>query len=71
MPDMDGRALIHAARQLRAHATLPIVIMSGVVGPKEISDLLQQGAEAFLTKPIRLQELRHYVTAALDRRTKL
>ncbi len=68
MPEMDGRALIQAARQLPAHTRLPIVIMSGVVAPKEIADILLHGAEAFLSKPVRLQELRHYVAAALDRR---
>jgi len=59
MPKMDGRALINAVRE-RGHK-LTIVIMSAVVGVREIADLLDHGASFFLPKPLKLAELREYV----------
>ena len=64
MPRMDGRALINAVRQSGFKLTL--VIMSAVVGVKEISDLLDRGATFFLAKPIRLAELREYVARGVE-----
>lgn len=68
MPELDGRGLIREAHKLPTHQRLPIAIMSGVVGPKEISDLLRAGAETFLPKPVRLADLRECVTAVLGAR---
>lgn len=64
MPEMDGRALINAVRE-RGHK-LTIVIMSAVVGVREIADLLDHGASFFLPKPIKLSELREYVDRSVE-----
>ncbi len=64
MPKMDGRALINAVRQRGLKVTL--VIMSAVVGVREIADLLDQGATFFLAKPIRIAELREYVARGVE-----
>jgi DNA-binding NtrC family response regulator len=42
------------------------VIMSAVVGVKEIADLLDRGATFFLAKPIKLAELREYVARSVE-----
>ncbi|MBI5544577.1 MAG: response regulator [Deltaproteobacteria bacterium] len=68
MPEMDGRELIRAAHKVPAHSKLPIAIMSGVVGPKEIADLLREGAETFLPKPVKLAELRECVVSIIGAR---
>ena len=67
MPEMGGRELIEATRGLFASRPrpAPILIMSGVVAPREIADLLDQGAEAFLAKPIHLAEFCEYVKRVL------
>jgi CheY-like chemotaxis protein len=64
MPEMDGRALINAVR--RRGLKLTIVIMSAVVGVKEIADLLARGATFFLAKPIKIDELREYVARGVE-----
>ena len=61
MPRMDGRKLIEAVQSEERWNALPILIMSAVVGVKEISDLLKAGARAFLKKPVRGEEIREYI----------
>lgn len=65
MPVMDGRELIKEVRRPGQAPAPPVLIMSGVVGPRDIADLLEEGAEAFLTKPIRKEDLREYVARVL------
>ncbi|MFH1139513.1 MAG: response regulator, partial [Pseudomonadota bacterium] len=61
MPEHDGRELIAKIRADSGLADLPVIIISGAVGPKEISDLLSMGATAFLPKPIGPGELENYL----------
>ncbi len=65
MPELDGRGLILAARQVPGYEKLPILLMSGVVGPKEVMDLLNHGVETFLPKPLSVTDLRAAVLAVL------
>ncbi|MDY7001636.1 MAG: response regulator [Thermodesulfobacteriota bacterium] len=57
MPEMDGRELIQNIRSNKETALLPVIMISGVVGPKEIADVLSLGAAAFLPKPINPTDL--------------
>jgi CheY-like chemotaxis protein len=61
MPTMDGRQLIRELQQRDRWRKIPVLIMSAVVGVKEVSDLLTQGARAFLRKPVHAEEIRDYV----------
>ena len=61
MPEMDGRQLIKTLRGREDTARIPIIIVSGAVGPKEIDDVLATGATAFLPKPVTIAALREYV----------
>jgi signal transduction histidine kinase/ActR/RegA family two-component response regulator len=57
LPDMNGGEVI---RRLRAHpatAAIPVVILSADATRRHIDDLLAAGADAYLTKPIRVREL--------------
>ncbi len=66
MPGMDGLSLI---RKLRGHGeftSLPIIIMSGVVGVRDISDLLRNGASRFLAKPVDISDLEETIRKALS-----
>ena len=65
MPGMDGRELIEAVAQIRDLQEFPILIMSAVVGVRDISDLLKLGARAFLQKPLKISELQEYVNRYL------
>lgn len=61
MPEMDGRELIQNIRSNKETASLPVIVISGVVGPRDISDVLSLGAVVFLAKPINPADLRLYV----------
>ena len=68
MPKMDGRQLIKSILEQKELAGIPIIIMSGYVRIAEIEDLLKAGAEAFLTKPVSVNDLEEYVDHALKYR---
>ena len=57
MPEMDGRQLIQTLRGDTQFQKLPIIIMSAVVGVRDISGLLKLGASRFLSKPLEREEL--------------
>ena len=57
MPEMDGRQLIQTLRGDTEFNTLPIIIMSAVVGISDISNLLDLGATLFLPKPLEKKNL--------------
>jgi len=66
MPVLDGRQLITTIKGDPALASIPVLIMSGVVGMGEIADLLDLGAYKFIPKPFNMQTLRDDVISALD-----
>ena len=61
MPGLSGRQLIRKLRGAPLLKNLPIVIVSGVVPLKEITDLLESGASRFMPKPIDAAQLKEYV----------
>lgn len=61
MPEMDGQQLIKTLRGDQQFDTLPIIIMSAVVGLNDISNLLKLGATLFLAKPLDREELQDYI----------
>ncbi len=65
-PEMDGRDLVGAVRGNAEFQHIPIVIMSAVVSAKEVSNLLKIGATLFLQKPIKVEEIKHYVLRILQ-----
>ncbi len=67
MPILDGRTFISLVRQESRFDALPIIIMSGVVGMSEIADLLDAGADRFISKPFKVEMVREEVTNLLSR----
>ncbi|MFK4765540.1 response regulator [Desulfobaculum sp. SPO524] len=66
MPEMDGQQLIKTLRGDSEFMKLPVIIMSAVVGVKDISSLLELGATFFLAKPMQEEELAHYIDRCLE-----
>ncbi len=66
MPTLNGRQLVLAINADESLRGLPIILMSGYVGVKEVSDLLESGASRFLPKPLRENSVRDAVTACID-----
>ena len=68
MQEMDGRQLIRIIREDAKFADLPIIAMSGAIGPKEISGILELGATLFMGKPFTAEELQENVRRCLEGR---
>lgn len=66
MPGMSGTEMVKKIRSKSQFTRLPILIISGAVGPKEISDVLSSGATAFLAKPVKTSEIREYLNRYLS-----
>ena len=64
MPNLDGMRLTSLIRQQPQHQLLPIVFLTGDIDPERQFEVLDSGADDFLTKPIRP---RHLVAAVSNR----
>ena len=67
MPDMDGRELIQIIRGNQQFSGLPIIIVSGVLTPKDVESLLKLPPCRFIGKPIDMQELKDTVGALVPK----
>lgn len=57
LPDMGGEEVLAALRRDPANEGLPIVIVSADAIPRNVSRLMEAGANGYLTKPIDVPEL--------------
>jgi DNA-binding response OmpR family regulator len=64
MPRMDGLTL---AREVKARADLPIIVLSAVDTGDNKADLLDEFAEDYITKPYHYSELRARIQRVLRR----
>ena len=58
MPVMDGFQLLQEIRVMDSLNSVPVVMMSGIEGREEISRCLAHGADSYLIKPLRMQEVK-------------
>ena len=64
MPRMDGLTL---AREIKARADLPIIVLSAIDAGDSKADLLEEVAEDYVTKPYHYPELRARIARVLRR----
>ncbi len=64
MPRMDGLTL---AREIKARADLPIIVLSAIDAGDNKADLLDEFAEDYVTKPYHYSELRARIQRVLRR----
>jgi DNA-binding response OmpR family regulator len=64
MPRMDGLTL---AREIKARADLPIIVLSAIDASDNKADLLDEFAEDYITKPYHYSELRARIQRVLRR----
>ncbi|MGH2406641.1 MAG: EAL domain-containing protein [Candidatus Limnocylindrales bacterium] len=57
MPSMDGLQVVRALRDRSETATLPFILMTGSGDPDTVIEALEAGANDFVAKPVRLDEL--------------
>jgi two-component system copper resistance phosphate regulon response regulator CusR len=65
LPQLDGLSLLRKLRPLRPN--LPVLVLTGLSGIEERVEVLDSGADDFLTKPFSLFELSARVRALLRR----
>jgi EAL domain-containing protein (putative c-di-GMP-specific phosphodiesterase class I)/DNA-binding response OmpR family regulator len=68
LPGMPGTAVVQALRQRPETATLPVLLMTGSGSDRSVIEGLDAGADDFLAKPVRLDELVARVRAHLRSR---
>jgi DNA-binding response OmpR family regulator len=64
MPRMDGLTL---AREVKAQADLPIIVLTAIDAADSKADLLEEVAEDYITKPYHYPELRARINRVLRR----
>ncbi len=67
MPTMDGREFMNRVRGSPDTAALPILIRTGTAGESEEADLLNAGADDFLTKSVEAERFIARVRAIIRR----
>lgn len=66
MPGMDGYEFLRAVRA--EHPNLPFLLVTAYADVEDAVSALQEGADDYLTKPVKVQELRQRVQLQLERR---
>jgi DNA-binding NtrC family response regulator len=66
MPGMDGYQFLRAVRA--EHPNLPFLLVTAYADVEDAVAALQEGADDYLTKPVKMQELRQRVQIQLERR---
>jgi len=66
MPGMDGYEFLRAVRA--DHPLLPFLLVTAYADVNDAVSALQEGADDYLTKPVKMQELRQRVQLQLERR---
>jgi CheY-like chemotaxis protein len=57
MPGINGPEVCRTLKEDRGMNETPIVFLTGLDTPQTVIDSLEQGAEAYLTKPIGMRDL--------------
>lgn len=66
LPDVNGNIVCKTLRQNPNFEQVKIIIVSGVVNPDEISELMKAGADDFVKKPFNIEKLIERITQLLE-----
>ncbi len=66
LPDINGNVVCERIRANHALADARIIIVSGVVNQNEIDELTRRGADDFIKKPFRIDQLIERMTNLLN-----
>ncbi len=65
MPEMDGLDAIRLIRANSDLASIPIIALTALAMPGDREKCLEAGADDYMSKPVRLRELRRMIRALL------
>lgn len=71
LPDLDARNLIIRWRERPVTSWIPILVMSGRMGPRTKADCLALGADGYFEKPLDMKMLGTAITARLYRSAQM
>lgn len=66
LPDINGNIVCKTVRQNQALSSMKIIIVSGVVNPSEVEELLNAGADEFVKKPFNIEILLKQIDELLE-----
>ena len=70
MPNGDGHYLLDCIKKNSATVNIPVLVLTGMRDPALKNRLLNNGAEAFLQKPVHFDELLHQISRFIDIRER-
>ena len=65
LPDLNGLDLVHYVRKQKTPNRVPLLVVSGAIGGFQMNQALAAGADAFLGKPVSVEELVKAVGTAI------
>ena len=65
MPEMDGFELIQSMRMDSTMASIPVVVISTEARQNKIDEIMEAGADGFLTKPFKPEDIRNIICETL------
>lgn len=69
MPEVSGIDMLEFLRRRREWDTLPVVMLSSEHTDVQVDKALGLGADAYVFKPVTLDELEHALTSAVEKRS--
>ncbi len=70
MPEVSGLDLVEFIRRRTEWRRLPIVMLSTEAADMTVDRAIGLGADAYITKPVTIEELDRALTSALEKRKK-
>jgi signal transduction histidine kinase/CheY-like chemotaxis protein len=70
LPDMPGQEVLRRLQANPKTADIPVVVLSADARPSLITEMLQRGVRAFLTKPLDVRELLELVDTVAEERER-
>jgi DNA-binding response OmpR family regulator len=71
MPQVSGKDFLEFVRRKPEFNSLPILMLSSEFADVEVHSLLNLGADAYVTKPVTIEELGRALAQAVQNRTLL
>jgi DNA-binding response OmpR family regulator len=66
LPDINGNAVCRAVREKAELSDTRIILLSGAADPREVEELMNAGADAFVRKPFDIEQLVAKIAAMLQ-----
>ena len=66
LPGTDGQSVLKSVKTTERLKTIPTVILTTSANPQDIQNCYQAGANSYMLKPMRIDELRDLLRACLD-----